>query len=139
MGWVRLGNAMKRGSAGFSLIEVLLAMMILGLSVLAVGPMFVYGMRKSASSADLGKVGAAAVKEMELLRAASFGSLTAGGSLTGNVTSFFDTTDPSVILRWTIADDATPATVKTINVLAISTRAVSGPAKRIQLSTMRSR
>ena len=136
---LRLGNAMKRGSAGFSLIEVLLALFILGLSILAVCPMFVYGMRKSASSADLGKLGAAAVREMELLRVASFGSLTAGGSLTGNVTSFSDTTNPSVILRWTIADNASPATVKTISVLAISTRAVSGPAKRIQLSTKRSR
>jgi prepilin-type N-terminal cleavage/methylation domain-containing protein len=129
----------KRGSGGFSLIEVLLAMVILGLSVLAVGPLFVYGTRKTASSGDLGRVGAAAVKEMELLRRASFNSLTAGGSLTSNVTSFSDTTDPAVILRWTISDNATPATVKTINVVAIAKRTVSGPAKTVQLSTMRSR
>lgn len=130
---------MKRGASGFSLIEVLLALFLLGVGALAVGPMFVYGMRKSASSGDFGKVGAAAVKEMELLRVASFGSLTAGGSLTSNVTSFSDTTDASVTVRWTIVDNATPATVKTINVLAVAKRAVSGPAKQIQLSTKRSR
>lgn len=129
---------MKRTAAGFSLVEVLLAMVVLSLSLLAVAPMFVHGMRKSASSSDLGKVGAAAVKEMERLRMAGFNSLPAGGSLTSNVTSFSDTTDPSVTLRWTIVNNG-PATIKTINVVAIATRSVNGPAKRIQLSTTRSK
>ena len=65
------------------------------MGLLAVAPLFVYGSRKAASSGDFGKVGAAAVKEMELLRVASFGSLTAGGSLSSNVTSFSDATDPA--------------------------------------------
>jgi hypothetical protein len=70
---------------------------------------------------------------------ASYDSLTAGWSLGSNVTSFFDVTDPAVTLRWTIADDATPATVKTINVIAIANRVVYGPAKQIQFVTKRSR
>lgn len=130
---------MKRGSSGFSLVEVLLAVVLLGLSILAVGPMFVYGLRKSAASADFGRVGAAAVRKMELLREASFGSLAAGGSLTTSLTSFADTSDPDVIVRWTIANDATPPTVKTISVIAVARRSVSGPAKQIQLQTKRSR
>lgn len=130
---------MRSGAAGFSLIEVLLALFVLGLGLLSVAPLFVHGTRAAAGSADFGKVGAAAVKEMELLRLASYGSLAAGGSLNSNLTSFSDTTDPAVTLRWTIANNATPATVKTINVVAIAKRVVSGPAKQIQLVTKRSK
>lgn len=130
---------MKRGERGFSLVEVLLAFMLLTFGVLAVVPMFVYGARRVAASADIGKAGAAAVKRMETLRATSYGSLTAGGSLSSNLTSYSDTTDPAVIVRWTIADNTTPATVKTIVVLATARRQVSGPAKKVRFTTMRAR
>lgn len=109
------------------------------MALLTVAPMFVYGMRKSAASADFGKVGAAAVNQLERLRAASYPSLTAGGSLTTSLTAYNDGADPDVTVRWTIADDATPPTVKTITVVAIAKRAVSGPPKRVQFSTKRSR
>jgi prepilin-type N-terminal cleavage/methylation domain-containing protein len=130
---------MKRGERGFSLVEVLLALLLLALGMLAVVPMFVYGARRVAASADIGKAGAAAVKRMERLRATEFGALAAGGSLNSNVVSYSDATDSAVIVRWSISDDVTPATVKTISVVAIARRQVSGPAKRVQLVTMRAR
>lgn len=136
----RLGDAVKRAASGFSLIEVLLALSLLGMGLLSVVPLYVYGTRTTASSADFGRAGAAAVKKMEQLRAIGFGSLTAGGSLSSNVTSFFDaSSDPAVSVRWTITDDATPAAVKTITVIAIANRTVSGPAKRFQFAVRRAR
>jgi len=130
---------MKRGERGFSLVEVLVALLILTFGLLAVVPMFVYGARRAAASADIGKAGAAATKRMERLRATAYGSLAAGGSLSSNLTSYSDTTDPAVLVRWAISDNATPSTVKTISVVAIARRQVSGPAKRVQFMTLRAR
>jgi len=130
---------MKSGEEGFSLVELLAALFLLAAGLLSVAPMFVYGARKAASSADFGEVGAAAVGRMEQLRATGFASLTAGGSLSSNVASYFDVSDPAVTVRWTIADDATPATSKTINVIAIAKRKVSGPSKQVQMATKRAR
>jgi Tfp pilus assembly protein PilV len=139
MGWLELGRAMKRGEAGFSLVELLAALFLLAAGLLSVAPMFVYGARKAASSADYGKVGAAAVGRMEQLRARGFAALTPGGSLTADVASFFDASDPAVTVRWTISDDTSPATAKTINVIAIAKRHVAGPAKQVKLATKRAR
>jgi len=130
---------MTRGERGFSLVEILVALLILMFGLLAVVPMFVYGVRRVAASADIGKAGAAAVKRMEQLRATDFGGLAAGGSLNSNVVSYSDATDPAVIVRWSISDNVTPATVKTISVVAIARRQISGPAKRVQFVTMRAR
>jgi len=125
---------------GFSLIEVLVALSLLGTGLLAVAPMFIYGQRKAAASADFGRVGAAAVKRLEALRATAFASLPQGGDLTTNLTSYSDTTDPSVIVRWTITNDQTPVTTsKTIIVLALARRQLWGPVKTVQIFTKRSR
>jgi len=129
----------KRGEHGSSLLEVLVAFVLLTFGLLAVAPLFVYGARRAAASADIGRAGAAATKRMELLRATSYGSLTPGGSLASDIVSYADMTDPAILVRWTIANDTTPATAKTITVLAIARRQVSGPAKRVKLTTLRSR
>lgn len=134
-----MGDAVNRGEQGSSLVEVLVAFVILTFGVLAVAPMFMYGMRGAAASADIGKAGEAATKRMELLRATSYGSLAQGGSLASNVVSYSDTTDPAVIVRWAISNDTTPATVKTISVIAIARRRVLGPAKQVKLTTLRAR
>jgi Tfp pilus assembly protein PilV len=134
-----VGGAVKRGEHGSSLVEVLVAFVLLTFGLLSVAPMFVYGARRAAASADIGKAGAAATKRMELLRATSYGSLIAGGHLTSDDVSYSDTTDPAVLVRWTIASDTTPATAKTITVVAIARRQVSGAAKRVKLTTLRAR
>jgi len=128
-----------RQAAGFTLVEVMIAIFLIGIGLLAVAPLFVYAAKTSATSADLGTVGAQAVRRMENLRARSFNSLTAGGSLTSNVASYFDASDPACLVRWTIADDATPATRKTIVVRAQAARRVVGLQKEVQLTTVRVR
>jgi hypothetical protein len=42
-------------------------------------------------------------------------------------------------VRWRIADNATPATTKTITVRAIATRRVVGQRKEITVTTLRGR
>jgi prepilin-type N-terminal cleavage/methylation domain-containing protein len=128
-----------REAAGFTLIEVMIAIFLIGIGLLAVAPLFVYAAKTSATSADLGTVGAQAVGRMENLRSRSFNSLAAGGSLTSNVSSFFDFSDPACLVRWTIADDATPPTRKTIVVRAQATRRTVGLQKEVQLTTVRVR
>lgn len=126
------------GSAGgFTLVEVLLALFLIGIGVLAAAPMFIYAMQGSAVGADLGWVGAVGVERMEVLRATDYSSLPAGGSLTTNVADYFDTSTPGVTVRWTVEDNVTPARTKTITVLVIADRQVVGDRKNVTLTTIR--
>ena len=124
---------------GFSLIEVLVALFLIGLGVLAAAPMFIYAMQGNATGADFGSVGAIAVERMEQLRAQTFVNLPAGGSLTVSQNGYSDLTDPDYILRWRITDDVAPPTLKTISVRAIAVRQVVGERKEITLTTLRGR
>jgi len=128
---------MRERERGFTLVEILVSIVLIGLSLLAVAPMFVYAIKSTASSADLGSAGAKAIERMEQLRATAFSSLSAGGSLTSNVTSFFDTSDPKWVVRWTVVNDATPPTKKTITVRAQAVRKVVGLQKEAQVTTVR--
>jgi len=129
----------RRESRGFTLVEVLLALALLFVGVVAAAPMFIFAMKETAAGADMGSVGAAAVDRMELLRATDFYSLTAGGGLTSNVSGYSDTSSTKYTVRWQITDNGTPATVKTISVRTIAARQVIGIAKEVTLSSLRSR
>jgi prepilin-type N-terminal cleavage/methylation domain-containing protein len=130
---------MRHAARGFTLVEVLLALSLLFIGVVAAAPMFIFALKETAAGADMGSVGAAAVDRMELLRATDFYSLTAGGGLTSNVTSFSDTSSSTYTVRWQIVDNGTPATEKTISVRAIAARQAMGNAKEITLITLRAR
>jgi prepilin-type N-terminal cleavage/methylation domain-containing protein len=123
-------------SKGFSLVEILIAILLLGLSLIAVVPLFLQATRSNASAAEIGTLGALASQRMELLRQIPFGNLTAGGSLTTNQTGYFDGSDPDFILRWRITDDATPPTIKTIDVRIVALRAPIGLPKEITMSSL---
>lgn len=129
----------ERGERGFSLLEVLVALFLIGLGVLAAAPMFVYAMQGNAAGADFGSVGAIAVERMELLRALDFGALPAGGSLATNVNGYSDLSDREYIVRWTVTNNANPPTLKVIRVRAIAVRDVVGKRKEILLTTLRGR
>jgi prepilin-type N-terminal cleavage/methylation domain-containing protein len=127
----------KPSQSGFSLVEVLVALVLLSFGLLAVAPLFVFATRETAASADYGTAGALAVRRMEMLRTVDFNSLTAGGNLTSNATGFFDTGDSRSTVRWTVTNNATPTTIKTIVVRAISMRQPEGPAKVVELTYRR--
>lgn len=130
---------MARYDAGFSLLEVLVALLLLGLLLLATVPMFVYATYGTRTGADLSFVGAAAQERLEILRATKFADLPMGGSLTSNVTSFSDLTNPDVIIRWQIIGSGSPVTKKTIYVRAVARRQYVGQAKDVVISTLRAR
>jgi len=133
-------GASLRTESGFTLIEVLLALFLIAIGLLAAAPMFVYGAKVRAASGDIGILGSGAVMKLEALRRAKFGSLAAGGNLGSNVSGYFDASDPAFTLRWTISDDVSPARKKTITMVAIATRVTSmGPRKMLTLSTVRAR
>jgi prepilin-type N-terminal cleavage/methylation domain-containing protein len=128
----------NKRKGGFSLIEVMVALFLISLGVLAAAPMFIYAMQNNAVGADLGSVGAAAVERMEILRAAEYGTLNNGGNLFLNMPNFSDTTDPDITVRWSIRDTTLgPITYKTISVRALSNRQVVGRRKEIVLRTER--
>lgn len=126
-------------SSGFTLVEVLVALFILGVGVLAVAPMFVYAMRCGAVGADLGSVGAIAVERMERLRAEDYLDLAAGGSLAADVAGYSDLTDPDFVVRWRIQDNVTPPATKTLSVRVTANRRVLGLPKSVTLTTLRGR
>ncbi len=130
---------MRRAATGFTLVEVLLALALMFIGVVAAAPMFIYAMKETAAGADLGSVGAAAVDRMELLRSTAFDSLASGGSLSSNVSGYSDTSGSKVTVRWQIVDNASPVTEKTMSVRVIATRTAIGLQKEVTLSCLRAR
>ncbi|MDX1388460.1 MAG: prepilin-type N-terminal cleavage/methylation domain-containing protein [Acidobacteriota bacterium] len=125
---------------GFTLVEVLLAIFLMAIGLLAVAPMFIYAAQGNDLGGDYGSMGAIAVERLELLRGASYPSLAAGGSLTTNVTGYFDDSDPDYLIRWRIVDDVTRADTKLIVVRAWATGVVqTGARKQITVGMIRGR
>jgi len=121
------------------LVEVLAALFLTAIGILAAAPMFISSIQDNAVTADLGSTGAAAVARMELLRQTDYDALPAGGSLTSDVSGYFDVSDPAVTVRWEVVNGGGPAGVKTITVRAIANREVVGLAKVAELTTLRAR
>ena len=128
---------------GTTLIETLVALLLLSIGILSIAPMFVHAIHDNAVSADLGIAGATASAQMERLREIRFGSLLMvnGGSLTANTSvagiDYFDDSNPEVILRWQITDNVTPPETKIIAVRAIARRTVVGQPKQATLVSLR--
>jgi len=142
MGRLGLGDGVMSGAksdTGFTIVEVVVALSLMFVMLMAAAPMFIFAMKENASAGDLGVAGAAAVDRMELLRAVDFNLLLAGGSITSNVTGYSDVSDPEVTVRWQVADNASPITEKTIQVRAIASRRPMGQPKNITLATLRVR
>jgi prepilin-type N-terminal cleavage/methylation domain-containing protein len=128
---------------GFTLLEVLIAVILLAVVVLAVAPMFMMATARTAAGADFGRVGAMAVERMEVLRAASYDGMTAGGSLVADATvsgtPYFDASAPGFVVRWQVTDNATPDGGKRLAVRVQSLRQVSGIPKEVTLTALRVR
>ncbi len=128
-----------REMCGFTLIEVLIALFIILVGVLAAAPMFLFAVRGNATGADLGSVAAVAVERMEQFRREDYGNLVAGGDLDNDVKDYFDNTDPDYTIRWLIQDNATPTETRTVSVRVMATRVMDGPRREITVSTVRGR
>ena len=130
---------MRRPPSGFTLVEVLLALFLIAVGVLAAAPMFMYAVRGNAVGADVGSASALAEERMELLRTTPFADLTEGGSLDDNVEGYFDDSTSGYTVRWQISTGAGPGLAKTIAVRAVVERPTAPAAKQITLTTLRAR
>ena len=124
---------------GTSLLEVLIALLLIAMGILSVAPMFVYSADVNATGANISSLTAMATARMESLRATPFHELIPGGALTSNVVAYSDTTNPDVVLRWEIIDGGGPTDTKTIRLIAILVSQLSGRPKSVELTTLRSR
>ncbi len=131
--------SMVRSDNGTSLLEVLLALVLIAMGALSVAPMFVSSAGANASGADISSLTSIATAHMESFRATAFHNLIPGGSLTSDIAGYSDTTDPDAVLRWEIIDGGGPTDTKTIRLIAFATRQLTGPRKSVELSTLRSR
>ncbi len=134
----RIVSAVRREN-GTSLLEVLVALLLIAMGALSVAPMFVSSASANAAGADISVLTWIAAARMESLRATAFSDLVPGGSLTSSLASYSDTTDPDAIVRWEIIDGGGPTDTKTIQLIAFAETQLYGPRKIVELSTLRSR
>ena len=129
--------AMRGSSSGFTLIEVIVSLFLIGLGVLAAAPMFMYAMQGNAIGGEKGAAGALAVEQMEVLRATYFLALPAGGSLTVDTAGYVDTSDPNNTVRWLIASNTAPPGSLIISVRVIPAGSIPGSSREVTLTTIR--
>lgn len=129
---------MRQVDGGFTLVELVIALFLTAVSMLAVAPLFVFASRENASVGEHNSAGALAVRRMEVLRSTPFGQLENGGDLDSNVAGYFDDAVPGCTVRWTIADKATPpAPAKTVTVRASARGPLVGTVRETELLTVR--
>lgn len=128
----RLDIAKLRGQAGFSLIEVLVALFMATIVFLMLGQMIGLGIEANRAATDATRAGALAGERLEELTQLDYDALNPGGSLVADTAGFWDTLDvdgdgtDDYTRRWEIADLGDS---KRIRVRVFSTLDVVGPAK----------
>jgi Tfp pilus assembly protein PilV len=128
-----------RDEGGTTLLEVLVALLLVAIGTLSIVPMFVSSLDVGATCADITLLNARATARMEALRAVAFHQLVPGGSLTSDVAGYSDTSDPDVVVRWVIIDGGGPTGTRTIRLIASAASQLPGQARSVQLTTLRSR
>ncbi len=123
---------------GTSLLEVLVALLLIAMGALSVAPMFISSAKANASGADISSLTSIATARMESFRATAFHDLVAGGSLTSNLAGYSDTV-PGVVLRWVIVDGGGPSDTKTIRLIATVVTQLAGRPKSVELTTLRAK
>lgn len=95
----------RRRSAGFSLIEALIALSILGVGLLALAAMQLHAMRGGESGRRTSEASALAQARMEQLQRATWGDVApTGGWTAGSTVSSPGQSDVAYEVRWRIAD-----------------------------------
>jgi prepilin-type N-terminal cleavage/methylation domain-containing protein len=117
---------------GLTLIECLIAMVITLIGVLAVFQLVAYSLSVEQFAAHSTEATTIAVNKIEELKV---GSLADGGSLTSNVTSYSDTTNPLYTIRWTIGAGSVGVGTKQI-VIEVSPRNQIKQNAKIRLETL---
>lgn len=132
-------GATREHEAGATLVEMLVALMLLAVGLLATAPLFVHALRENAGISDTTGAGAIAVERMEQLRQADYESaeLTVGGSLTADAADHFDNSNPDYRVRWVVTAHASVARTKLVTVRAIARQVSIGQVKQVTLTGIR--
>ena len=127
------------GDAGYLLLEVLVALFLMTIIVLAMAQLVVLSLAASRAAVDYTEATYLASEKMEELVEARYTTLDAGGSLDGNTTGFFDNPDVDgdevgdYERRWEITDLGDR---KQIRVRLIAERSAYGPPREVTLVTL---
>jgi prepilin-type N-terminal cleavage/methylation domain-containing protein len=115
-------------AAGFSLMEVLVAIAILGVALSALVPLLAMCAASNAASNDATNASVLAADKMEALRSLAFDdpgmARSPPGSLDADLTGYFDTIDARFVRRWSI--DPLPANPDDGVVVQVIVRPVTG-------------
>ena len=111
----------NRGQSGFTLVEMLVAMVIFVVGVLAVAMLILYGIRLQAFSREVTRANSFAKAKIEELRVTTPQPVI-GGDLNNNVAGYFDTRPlppdtPNFTRRWVVV--AAPAGTLDVTVAVV--------------------
>ena len=109
-------------SRGFSLIEVVLAMLILTFAILSLAELFILSVKVNNTSRDSTSAASIGAEKMEELKRTPYAELTPGGSLDPEepVEDFHEMGTGDFLILWKIEADTPIAGVKKINVKTVS-------------------
>jgi type IV pilus assembly protein PilV len=109
----------KRNQTGFTLIECVIAIVLILVGLLSVYSLVVYSVQTHKMSSELVQANSLARQKIEELRNTA---RAAGGSLTGNTTNYFDTPLNSYTRRWQITNDSIGTQTVSVTVLPSSSK-----------------
>ena len=127
-------------TAGMSLLELVVAMLLLSFVALSVSTMLLLGMLTSSVSQDATELSVAASDRLEFLTALPFShaALAAGGSTTSSVSGYSEDPIGSNVdryIRWQVIDES--AFLKRIALVAGERNSVMGPTREVLVETFR--
>jgi prepilin-type N-terminal cleavage/methylation domain-containing protein len=114
-----------RSERGFSLLETMIALLIMLMILLSVAQLFGMSMAVNQAADDITQVTSLASEMMEQLKYRGYDGLTAGGSLTADVGGYFDSPDvdedpdAEYTRRWLLLDNDTHMEIQ-VRVIATS-------------------
>lgn len=127
-----------RGSAGFTLIEVVIALFLLAVGLISTAPLFVYAKQQNAAGGEDTALGAIAMRHLERLHSVDYHFLDPGGDLEAEVDGYLDESEPGYLVRWSIEDDpAAVGLLKVITVRVVANGQYVGKPREITISTLK--
>ncbi|NKB89899.1 MAG: prepilin-type N-terminal cleavage/methylation domain-containing protein [Acidobacteria bacterium] len=137
---IRPPSSAHAAGDGMSLLELVVAMMLLSFLALAITPMLMMGALTSSAAQDATELSVAASDRLEYLAALPFDdpALAAGGGVATSVTGYSEDPhggDADRYVRWEVADES--AILKRIILVAGERNSVVGPTREVRVETFR--
>jgi prepilin-type N-terminal cleavage/methylation domain-containing protein len=132
----------RDGEAGFTLIETLVAIVVLVFGLIAVTNLLLVGATNNSVANHGTAATAVATQQMEVLKARPFRDMDAGGNLTTDVPLFSDNVMiqgvGTINVRWLIVEPTDQPQMRFITVQAEGIGPMVRTRSRVQLTTLRS-